>query len=97
MFLPHWSEYALHRGILCSAQTIGIALFAMALLGGGAPCRADGGRSGVNNTAVDTEDLFGFIEGTDIGAAGERELDVDSTVRLGRGTGSFTDSASEFE
>ena len=98
MFLPQWSESAFHRkGLLRGAQTMGIALFAMALLGGGAPCRADGGRSGVNNTAVDSEDLFGFIEGTDVGAAGEKELEVDSTVRLGRGTGSFADSASEFE
>jgi hypothetical protein len=62
-----------------------------------APCRADGAESGIYNAAVDTEDIFGFAEGADIGAPGETELEANSTVRLGKGTGSFTNTASEFE
>jgi hypothetical protein len=47
--------------------------------------------------AVDTEHLFGFTEGTDIGEAGERELESDTTLRSGKNTGAFNDTASELE
>jgi hypothetical protein len=41
--------------------------------------------------------LFGFVEGADIGERSDRELVVDSTLRAGRNTGSFADTASELE
>jgi len=44
---------------------------------------------------VDTEHLFGFVEGADIGGRGEREIVIDSTLRAGKRTGSFADTASE--
>jgi hypothetical protein len=56
---------------------------------------ADGIKTGA--APVDTEHLFGFVEGADIGAKGEREFVVDSTLRAGRSTGSFANTASEVE
>jgi hypothetical protein len=61
-----------------------------------APSRATD-RSRGNAGAVDTEHLFGFIEGTDIGSAGEKDAEVDSTFRFGKNTGSFANAASELE
>ena len=46
---------------------------------------------------VDTEHLFGFVEGADIGSKGEREFVIDSILRAGRSTGSFAAAASELE
>jgi hypothetical protein len=71
-------------------------LLAGALLGGVTPARADG-RNATSGGAVDTEHLFGFTEGTDIGQAGEKEIESDSTFRAGKQTGSFANAASELE
>src|SRR5262249_28770762 len=38
---------------------------------------------------VDTEHMFGFTEGSDIGKAGEKELEVDSTGRFRQLHGSY--------
>jgi hypothetical protein len=46
---------------------------------------------------VDTEHLFGFVEGADIGPKGEREFLLDSTLRLGKSTGVFANVASQAE
>jgi hypothetical protein len=46
---------------------------------------------------VDTEHLFGFVEGADIGDKGEREFVLDSTLRAGRASGSFAATTSELE
>jgi hypothetical protein len=46
---------------------------------------------------LDTEHLFGFTEGADIGPQGEKEFVIDSTLRDGRSTGSFTNTASQLE
>ncbi len=62
-----------------------------------APCRADDARNGVADGSVDTEHLFGFTEGADIGAAGEKDVELDSTTRSGRQSGTFANAASEFE
>jgi hypothetical protein len=43
---------------------------------------------------LDTERLFGFNEAADIGREGEKEFATDSTLRDGRGTGSFANTAS---
>jgi hypothetical protein len=64
------------------------------------PCAiavADDIRNGIPRGAVDTEHLFGFTEGTDIGTVGEKEVEADSTFRSGKGTGSYANAASEFE
>jgi hypothetical protein len=99
MSLFYWWEYALprRRGRYRSARAAGMAVLAIALLGSAATSRADGRKSSVDGAGMDTEHLFGFTEGTDIGAAGEKELELDSTFRSGRATGSFADTASQFE
>jgi hypothetical protein len=46
---------------------------------------------------VDTEHMFGFTEGSDIGEAGEKELETDSTGRFGKFDGSYNTVATTFE
>lgn len=46
---------------------------------------------------VDTEHMFGFTEGSDIGEAGEKELEVDSTGRFGKFDGSYNTVATALE
>jgi hypothetical protein len=73
------------------------AALVAALLAITTPCRADGARGIAQKLEVDTEDLFGFVEGSDIGDKGERELESDAIIRAGRSTGSFADTATEFQ
>jgi hypothetical protein len=51
----------------------------------------------VQQQEFDTEHLFGFVEGADIGAQGEKEFVNDSTLRAGKASGSYANVASEFE
>jgi hypothetical protein len=100
MFPPHLAGYACRRrgpNAAASKSVIASLAMMMILLGSAAPGRADSRKGIANGAEVDTEHLFGFIEGSDIGAAGEKELEVDSTVRSGRSSGSFDDAASAFE
>jgi hypothetical protein len=46
---------------------------------------------------VDSEHLFGFTEGSDIGKRGEREAEIDSTGRFGRLGGTYTAISTAFE
>ena len=46
---------------------------------------------------VDTEHMFGFTEGSDIGEAGEKELETDSTGRFGKLGGSYNTVATAIE
>jgi len=46
---------------------------------------------------VDTEHMFGFTEGSDIGEAGEKELETDSTGRFGKFDGSYNKVATALE
>jgi hypothetical protein len=94
MFWSDWAGYtrrrrALHRLIFAIALSVA-ALVACAIC---APAHA--GKEAA--AAVDTEHLFGFTEGSDIGEAGERELESDATLRSGKNTGAFNDTASELE
>jgi hypothetical protein len=59
------------------------------------PIRADSRET--RAAPVDTEHVFGFVEGADIGGQAEREFMIDTTLRDGRSTGSFADTASELE
>lgn len=100
MFLHHWWEGAFPRPERPSsravAAAIATAVIAVVMLRGIGSSGADGTRSSINS-GVDTEHLFGFTEGTDIGATGEKEVEVDSTFRSGKHTGSFATAASEIE
>jgi hypothetical protein len=77
--------------------TFVIALLIAALVACAACGPADAGKEAAKAADVDTEHLFGFTEGTDIGDAGERELESDTTFRSGKTTGAFNDTASELE
>src|SRR5258708_36281852 len=59
------------------------------------PIRADSAKT--RTDPVDTEHLFGFIEGTDIGTKGEREIVIDTMLRAAKSTGSFANTATELE
>ena len=100
MFLHHWWEGAFPRPerppSRAVAAAIATAVIGVVMLRGIVPSDADGARTSINS-GVDTEHLFGFTEGTDIGAAGEKEVEVDSTFRSGKHTGSFANAASELE
>jgi len=54
--------------------------------------------SGVPDDAepVDTEDLFGFVGGADIGDSGKQELEADATLLSGKGTGTYVNTAAQF-
>jgi len=59
------------------------------------PIRADSIKAPAGS--IDTEHLFGFVEGADTGNKGEREVVIDSSSRVGRSAGSFASMASEIE
>jgi hypothetical protein len=46
---------------------------------------------------IDTEDMFGFVEGSDIGEAGKQELEADATLRAGKNPGTYSSGAAELE
>ena len=46
---------------------------------------------------IDTEHLFGFMIGSDVGRVGEREIESRTTGRLSRGSGHYRASNQEFE
>jgi hypothetical protein len=46
---------------------------------------------------VETEHLFGFTFGTSIGEKGEKELESDTTLRAGKGSGTYGVLAQQFE
>jgi hypothetical protein len=86
-----------HSTRLTSA--IALAITALAACAVWSP--ADAGKAAIKEASqaagVDTEHLFGFTEGSDIGEAGERELESDSTFRSGKNSGAFNTTASELE
>ena len=100
MFLHHWREGTSPRPerppSRAAPAAIVLGVIGAAMQCGIVPSGADGTGNSISS-GVDTEHLFGFTEGTDIGAAGEREVEVDSTFRSGKHTGSFATAASEIE
>src|SRR5262245_5014802 len=72
-------------------------LVLLAVLGEGSPTFGAAGNRADKNGDVDTEHMFGFTEGSDIGAKGERELETDSTGRFGRLGGSYNNVATALE
>jgi hypothetical protein len=71
MSQPCWSGAAAHRRSLDRAgrTIITVAALLAALLAVTTPCRADGAKGSARNVEVDTEDLFGFVEGGHRGRA----------------------------
>jgi hypothetical protein len=98
MSQPCWSGAAGYRRSLDRAgRALTVAALVAALLTVTTPCRADGAKGSAKNVEVDTEDAFGFVEGSDIGDKGETELESDAIIRAGRSTGSFADTAAQFQ
>jgi hypothetical protein len=53
--------------------------------------------AGARADDIDTEHMFGFMIGTDIGRVGEREFQTETTGRFSRNGGSYRAVAQEFE
>ena len=85
MFLHGWSVRALPlRKALRDALSRTILLIVLAVLVAAGPAHGAAGKRADNTGEVDTEHMFGFTEGSDIGEAGEKELETDSTGRFGK-------------
>jgi hypothetical protein len=98
MFSHCWSARALPlrkapRGALLRAML----LIVLSLLAATSSARGDPGKRAGKSGEVDTEHMFGFTEGSDIGEAGEKELEADSTGRFGKPGGSYNNVATAFE
>jgi hypothetical protein len=61
------------------------------------PASADPKEPTDDKSDVDSEHLFGFTEGSDIGERGEKEFEADSTGRFGRQGGSYSVLSTAFE
>lgn len=98
MFSHCWSVRALPlrkapRGALSRA----ILLVVLAVLVATSSARGDPGKRADKTGEVDTEHMFGFTEGSDIGEAGDKELEADSTGRFGKLGGSYNTVATTLE
>jgi hypothetical protein len=72
----------------------------LAIALGAAPpgaARADSRKDSGKASEVDTENMFGFTQGSDTSKAGEREIESDSSGAFGRRTGSYNVLASTLE
>src|SRR3978361_2515457 len=70
-----------------SAKTLRAALLSFSAL---LPC-------GVRAEGIDTEHLFGFMIGTDVGNVGEREFQSQTTGRFAKSAGSYRAVGQELE
>jgi hypothetical protein len=97
MFLHRRPIYA--WGLRKASLRLLLGLASMWLAGLAAPgsASADNHRHADKAGEVDTEHMFGFTEGSDIGEAGEKELEVDSTGRFGKLDGSYNNVATALE
>src|SRR5262249_7705435 len=73
---------------LSSVSVAAIGLVLLTLVGAAGPALGEPNEEKTNE--VDTEHMFGFITGTDIGQVGDKELESETTGRLGKRTGSYT-------
>jgi hypothetical protein len=72
-------------------------LILLAGLGAAGSAHGAAGKRADKIGEVDTEHMFGFTEGSDIGEAGEKELETDSTGRFGKLGGSYNNVATALE
>src|SRR6266566_7541796 len=98
MFSHCWSVRALPlrkapRGALSRA----ILLIVLAVLVATSSAHGAAGKRADKTGEVDTEHMFGFTEGSDIGEAGEKELEAYSTGRFGKLGGSYNTVATALE
>jgi hypothetical protein len=97
MFLHRRRVYA--SGLRTASLRLLLGLASMWLAGLAAPgsASADNHKHADKAAEVDTEHMFGFTEGSDIGEAGEKELETDSTGRFGKLDGSYNKVATVLE
>jgi hypothetical protein len=76
------------QGPPLSVGVMGLVL--LTLFGATGPVLGESSKNGEKADVVDTEHMFGFITGTDIGQVGDKELESETTGRLGKRTGSYT-------
>jgi hypothetical protein len=81
------------RSIIETIEFIAVAVL-LAMSMGPASVQAEASSLG---PGVDTEHLFGFVEGADLGVKGEREFVLDSTLRIGKSAGFFANTALQAE
>jgi hypothetical protein len=94
-----WWQCAFPRRERRLYRAVATALWVTTIAGGSAFAAAQvrGNAGADDHETVETEDLFGFVEGADIGRVGQREVEIDSTLRSGKSTGTFDAAASQFE
>ena len=95
-----WSKFVLAcRGApQLIAITCAVALTAPLLLNEATAAGANNRHNNkVGSPEIDTEHMFGFTEGSDIGEAGERELEAETTGRFGKQDGSYNAVATGFQ
>ena len=104
MYSRFWGKCAfpIHRGRANRAAIAAIAavVFASAVAGtlelaGASP--TGGAVATAAMSEIDTEDVFGFVEGADIGRAGEQEVEIDGSLRSGKSTGTYNAAATAFQ
>src|SRR5260370_6171371 len=98
MFSHCWSVGALRlRKAPRGAVSRAILLIVLAVRVAAGPAHGAAGKRADNTGEVDTEHMFGFTEGSDIGEAGEKELEADSTGRFGKLGGAYNNVATALE
>lgn len=70
-----------------ASRSFAIAILALAISGPNA--NAHGAKTNTEGGEVDTEHIFGFIEGSDTGERGELEGELESTSGIGKGSGRY--------
>jgi hypothetical protein len=76
-----------------------VTLVALSLLAGSAWARDADDDAKTRNRAseIDTEHIFGFVEGGDIGERGDLELEKESALRFGKRTGAYAAVSTLFD
>jgi hypothetical protein len=97
MFLHRRPIYASRLRKASLGLLLGLASMWLAGLAVPGSASADSRKHADKAGEVDTEHMFGFTEGSDIGEAGEKELEADSTGRFGKLDGSYNTVATALE
>ena len=97
MFLYRRPIYASRLRKASLGLLLGLASMWLAGLALSGSASADSRKHADKAGEVDTEHMFGFTEGSDIGEAGEKELETDSTGRFGKFGGSYNTVATALE
>ena len=85
----------LRRGLSCLAVTLAVAC-AASLAAADDDESPKAGPSDNPFYALDTKNLFGFLEGADVGEAGDKSLEFETTGASGRAAGQFQSVEQEF-